>query len=224
MHQYNGWKAVGAAAPILLGCPTRRGGTTTNIRAPTPAKKNKIIKEAKYNNLCILHDRFTLPESWYSNFKRYGNYFDALCLPTIDLHGNRFRVDWMNFNYPVTQIKKQNRALEYNRWTPEVIIQGGILIVKRSLILDFMLDERLHWDELEDMQFSKQVYLGGALINVDVNNFVYSESVRHKPQAKSDLYIWLRELYDWYRGYVLNCLKFRLIQRKYYAKKKSKKF
>jgi hypothetical protein len=194
-----------------------------DIRAPTPAKKNKIIKEAKYNNLCILHDRFTLPESWYSNFERHGNYFDALCLPTIDLHGNRFRVDWMNFNYPVTQIKKQNRALEYFKWTPEVIIQGGILIVKRSLILDFMLDERLHWDELEDIQFSKQAYLGGAFINVDVNNFVYSESVRHNPQAKSDLHIRLLELYDWCRGYVSNYLKFRVIQRKYYAKKNSKK-
>ncbi len=194
-----------------------------DLRAPTPAKKNKIVKKAKYNNLCILHDRFTLPGNWYSNFARHGNYFDVLCMPTIDLHGNRFRVDWMNFNYPITQIRKQNRSLKYSKWTPEVIIQGGILVAKRSIILEFMFDERLHWEELEDMQLSKQAYLAGAFINVDINNFVYSDSVNHKSEHRSDLYIQLLELYHWYRGYVSNYIKFRVIQRKYYAEKYSNK-
>ncbi len=190
-----------------------------DLRAPTPAKKNKIVKAAKYNNLCILHDRFILPKKWYNNFERYGNYFDVLCMPTIDLHGNRFRVDWMEFNYPITQIKKQNRSLEYSKWTPEIIIQGGILVAKRNIILEFMFDERLHWEELEDMQLSKQAYLAGAFINVDVNNFVYSDAVNHKTERRSDVYISLVELYHWCRGYIANYIKFKIIQRAYYAKK-----
>ncbi|MDA9287272.1 hypothetical protein N9P72_00060 [Amylibacter sp.] len=194
-----------------------------DLRAPTPAKKNKIVKKAKYNNLCILHDRFILPNNWYSNFESHGNYFDALCMPTIDLHGNRFRVDWMSFNYPITQLKKQNRSLKYSEWTPEVIIQGGILVAKRDLILKFMFDERLHWEELEDMQLSKQAYLAGAFINVDINNFVYSESVNHKAETRPDLNIRLFEMYSWFRGYVSNYIKFRLTQKKYYAEKNSKK-
>lgn len=194
-----------------------------DIRAPTPAKKNKIVRNAQYNNLCILHDRFILPDNWFRNFERQGNYFDVLCMPTIDLHGSRFRVDWMKFNYPITQLKKQNRSLEYSKWSPEVIIQGGILVAKRHIILEFMFDERLHWEELEDMQLSKQAYLAGALINVDINNFVYSESVNHKVEARPDLYIRLLELYYWWRGYIGSYLKFRVIQRKYYSKKSSKK-
>ena len=194
-----------------------------DIRAPTPAKKNKIVKTAKYNNLCILHDRFILPKNWYSNFERYGNYFDVLCMPTIDLHGNRFRVDWMNFNYPITQITKQNRSLEYSKWTPEVIIQGGILVAKRSILLEFMLDERLHWEELEDMQLSKQAYLAGSFINVDVDNFVYSDSVNHKSEHRSDLYIRLLDLYHWCRGYVSKYIKFITIQRQYYAEEHNNK-
>ncbi len=194
-----------------------------DLRAPTPAKKNKIVKEAKYNNLCILHDRFILPQNWYSNFERYGNYFDVLCMPTIDVHGNRFRVDWMNFNYPITQIKKPNRSIEYSKWTNEVIIQGGIMVAKKNIISEFMFDERLHWEELEDMQLSKQAYLAGAFINIDANNFVYSDSVNHKSERRSDLYIRLLELYGWCRGYVSNYIKFRIIQRKYYVKKFSKK-
>jgi hypothetical protein len=70
---------------------------------------------------------------------------------------------------------------------------------------------------------SKQAYLAGAFINVDINNFVYSDSVNHKSERRSDLYIWLLELYRWCRGYISNYIKFRIIQRKYYAKKISKK-
>lgn len=190
-----------------------------DVRPPTPAKKNKIIKRAKYNNLCVVHDRFTLPHNWYSNFANYGNYFDVLCLPTVDTDGNRFRVDWMNFHYPITQIKKQNRSLEYSSWTPEVIIQGGILIAKKNLMLRAMFDERLHWEELEDMQLSKKVYLEGAFINVDVKNCVYSEAVNHKSQSRSEMYSSLIERYYWLRGYVSNFIKFRLTQKKYYSKK-----
>ena len=67
-----------------------------------------------------------------------------------------------------------------------------------------MFDERLHWEELEDMQLSKQAYLAGALINVDTNNFVYSESVNHKAEARPDLYIRLLEFYYWWRGYIVS--------------------
>jgi len=190
-----------------------------DIRPPTPAKKNKIIKKAKYSNLCVMHDRFTLPHDWYFNFKNYGNYFDVLCLPTVDISGNRFRVDWMNFHYPLTQIISQNRSLNYSSWTPEVIIQGGILIAKRNLMQKVMFDERLHWEELEDMQLSKQIYLEGAFINVDVKNFVYSEAVNHKAQTRPEIYSSLIECYYWFRGYISNFIKFRLIQKKYYSKK-----
>ena len=125
----------------------------------------------------------------------------------------------MNFHYPITQITSQNRSLDYSSWTPEVIIQGGILIAKKNLMQKVMFDERLHWGELEDMQLSKKMYLEGAFINVDVKNFVYSEAVNHKAQSRSETYSSLIERYYWFRGYVSNFIKFRLIQNKYYSKK-----
>ena len=190
-----------------------------DIRPPTPAKKNKIIKRAKYHNLCVMHDRFTLPDDWYSNFKNYGNYFDVLCLPTVDRSGNRFRVDWMEYHYPITQIIRQNKSLAYTSWSPETIIQGGILIAKTHLMQKVMFDERLYWEELEDMQISKKMYLEGAFFNVDNKNFVYSEAVNHKAQSRSEIYSSLIECYYWVRGYLSNFIKFRLIQKKYYSKK-----
>ena len=85
-----------------------------DIRAPISHKKNAIIREAKYNNLCIVHDRYLLPETWYKNFKKYGNYFDALCLKNLTPSGDRYGVDWMKFSYPLTSRFKLNAPLMYN--------------------------------------------------------------------------------------------------------------
>lgn len=189
-----------------------------DTRAPTPVKKNKIIQQAKYNNICILHDRFTFHEEWYSNFKKYGNYFDFLCMPTMDTSGNRFKVDWMTFCYPLTQIVKQNISISYSTWSPDVIIQGGILVGKKNIISSYMFDERLYWEELEDMQLSKQAYLGGAFINIDVNNFVYSDAVNHKSQTAPKIIDGLLDVYRWCRGRIVNFVKYNLIVFRYNKK------
>ena len=45
-----------------------------------------------------------------------------------------------------------------------------------------LLDERIHWGELEDMHLSKVAYLDGSLINIDKNNFFISRAVNHIPK------------------------------------------
>ena len=86
-----------------------------DIRIPICHKKNKIIKNASFENICILHDRFLLQRNWYIKMKEYGNYFDYLCLPTKDLNMNRFDVDWMEFNFPISQKYKRNKSFEYSK-------------------------------------------------------------------------------------------------------------
>ena len=54
-------------------------------------------------------------------------------MPTVDKNGNRFRVDWMNFHYPIAQIRLQNKTLDYSSWSPDVIIQGGIFGFQEEL-------------------------------------------------------------------------------------------
>lgn len=152
-----------------------------DIRFSISAKKNLIIDAARYNNLCILHDRFELPDGWYNKMMKYGNYFDYLCLPTLDKSGNRFGVDWMTFSFPLTQTLWINRPIDYNKWSTDVIIQGGVIIGKKHLLLQYKLDERLYWGEMEDIHFSKVAYLNGAFFNIDINNSIISESVNHTP-------------------------------------------
>lgn len=160
-----------------------------DLRIPICHKKNKIIKKAIYENICILHDRFLLHKNWYIKMQEFGNYFDFLCLPTYDSSMNRFHVDWMEFNFPISQKFKINKSLEYSKWSPNAIVQGGVIIGKTRLMRKHLLDERIHWGELEDMHFSKAITLDGCLINIDKDNFLISRSVNHTPKSNNYSFI-----------------------------------
>ena len=186
-----------------------------DIRVPISQKKNKIIEAAQFNNLCILHDRFVLPDYWFQKISSYGNYFDLLCLPTIDDLGNRFTVDWMIFCFPLTKRIYRNKSLPYSKWTYESIIQGGVITGKRHLIRKYKLDERVYWDELEDMHFSKTAYLDGAFFYLDPNNRIISEAVNHKPVKKTVFYD-IKSTINWLFALAKNFIKFHYLILMYY--------
>lgn len=58
-------------------------------RGPISKKKNILINASKFENLCLLHDRYLLPKNWYLNMKKYGNYFDFLEIPNINVSQSR---------------------------------------------------------------------------------------------------------------------------------------
>jgi len=186
-----------------------------DIRAPISHKKNAIIKNAGYNNLCILHDRYLLPTDWYKKFQEYGNYYDAICLKTISKKGKRFGVDWMKFYHPLSDRFKINRPMLYNEWHEEAIIPGGVMVLKKSLIDGFMLDERLHWGEMEDLHLSKVAMLNGIYINVDSNNYFISRQVRHNPKNYSWFELHVYEKALWIRTIIVNWLKYKIIINRY---------
>jgi hypothetical protein len=192
-----------------------------DIRAPITHKKNAIIRKAQFNNLCIMHDRYLLPKTWFKAFCEYGNYFDALCLRTQNQDGNRFGVDWMKFHYPLADRFKLNRPLEYGEWHEEAIIPGGVILLKKNLIESILLDERLFWDEMEDIQLSKNAYINGLLISVDPLNYFISREVRHSVSSYSWYRLHIYEKYLWLRSILANYLKYWRIVKQYYNTQKA---
>jgi len=188
-----------------------------DIRAPISAKKNRIISAASFNNLCILHDRFTLPRTWYSRMKEYGNYFDFLCIPTRDAEGRRFCVDWMSNSYPFSLTARRNPSLPYRQWSPYAIVQGGVMVAKRNLLLRFPLEETLHWGEMEDMHLSVLAYLNGAFIALDDQNCFLSDAVNHVPQREPWPLQKAWEWVYWFRGLLASAAKFALYRRQFEA-------
>jgi len=149
-----------------------------DIRAPITRKKNKIANKSKYNNLCIMHDRYKFPEDWYKNMKMYGNYFDLLVQPNIGAKGGRI-VDWIEYNgMPSKIFFNHTGLLRYSKWSSTWYVPGGFLIIKNNLYKNTLLDYNLFWDELEDVQFSQIGNLKGWFCYIDTNNKVYSFSDR----------------------------------------------
>lgn len=186
-----------------------------DIRAPIAFKKNKIINHAKFNNICILHDRYLLPNEWHINMKAYGNFFDVLCLKNLNNQEKRFSVDWMKFGYPINSRFRLNRSLTYDEWHHDAIIPGGVMIFKKHLIEENTFDERLFWDELEDMQISKMAYLNGMLISLDKNNYFISREVRHKTHKSDWIEIRLNSIFRWIKSLLKNVVLYKIKIRKY---------
>ena len=78
-------------------------------------------------------------------------------------------------------------------------------------MLKTLFDERLHWEELEDMQLSKRMYLEGAFVNIDPKNFVFSDAVNHNSQAGSGTLLSILEVYKWFRVFSPNFVKVQTI-------------
>jgi len=159
------------------------------IRAPITIKKNKIVNESKYENLIILHDRYLLPDGWYKNMEKYGNYFDILTMPNIGPNGGRVN-DWGKHLGKPSQIYHEIfHLLAYEKWSLGWYSQGGMLIIKKSLYLQNKLDNRLFWGELEDIQFSQIANLNGLFYYIDTNNNIFTFSDRIKETKEEFIFL-----------------------------------
>ena len=121
----------------------------------------------------------------------------------------------MKFGYPINSRFRLNRTLAYDEWHHDAIIPGGVMIFKKHLIEKNLFDERLFWDELEDMQISKMAYLNGMLISLDKINYFISREVRHKTHKSDWIEIRLNSIFRWIRSLLKNAFLYKIKIRKY---------
>ena len=145
-------------------------------RAPICVKKNRIVDNASFENVAIFHARYELPEGWFEGMKAFGNLFEFLILPSrTNSDGLRIN-DWSIFRKKFMAIY----LLKYTYYNEDWYAQGGVIIAKRSILKDVPLSQYLHWDELEDVQFSRELKLKGYTVHVDKNNYLLTTSGRIK--------------------------------------------
>lgn len=148
-----------------------------DIRIPITCKKNRLIKEARYNNLVLLHDRILLTDDWFEKMQRHGNYFDCLSIPVFEYTSRNKRMnDWCTFTRTCNYNKFPHGKLQYDEWSPDAYVNGGAMIVKRHVIIRTMYDEYINWCEREDVDVSERMYIDGVLITMDSSNAFYSHA------------------------------------------------
>lgn len=170
-------------------------------RAPICAKKNRIVDNARFENVAIFHARYELPEGWFEGMKAFGNLFEFLILPS-KTHPDGLRInDWSIF-------RKKFMAIylpKYTYFSQDWYAQGGVIIAKRRVLKDVPLNQYLHWDELEDVQFSSELKLKGYTVHVDKNNYLLTTSGRIK---SNDLDSAVKRQVYMQRAFLLRCYYF----------------
>jgi hypothetical protein len=152
-----------------------------DLRAPISAKKNRIIDNANFNNLVIMHDRISFPSNWFEKIKGYGNYFDVLQPQILDEESKSRQVqDWMYFSGDFSDFSNTKGGyVEYNKWNSSIYIDGGLIIIKKHVIENVRYNENLNWGEAEDLDLCRRLYLSGALFSFYHDLKVFTSTHRH---------------------------------------------
>lgn len=116
-------------------------------------KKNIIAEEAKYENLCMLHDYVALVPGWATSFEKFGSNWDVCMTPVINRDGQRFR-DWITNDEWCEEGKLL--FLEYSTAdrTQDMYVSGTYFCVKKQFLLENKFNEDLCWGEYEDGEWS----------------------------------------------------------------------
>jgi hypothetical protein len=101
-----------------------------------------------------MHDYYSLDKEWYANMLKYGNDFHLLMNPITDINGNRYH-DWEIIN----MFSNATTLLPYDvrDLTKFMYFSGGFWIAKKSVMIEFPLDESLRWGQAEDVKWSQKV-------------------------------------------------------------------
>ncbi|MBY8246274.1 hypothetical protein [Vibrio fluvialis] len=118
-------------------------------------KKNLIVSNSSYSNLCIVHNRYTIPSNFISSFESFGLDYDLCIVPQV-LVGSGIRTpDW------VTQasdfLLTKNYWLSYGEYSPYQYSPGGLTIAKRNVLLENPWNELATWNMAEDVELSQRL-------------------------------------------------------------------
>lgn len=151
-------------------------------------KKNVLAQEARFENLCILHDRVFLPLNFLEAIKNFGDYFpfaafqslwfdDLLNLSPVRYsdygcasEGHQADIVSADQNNQVShftpslfaEVERQNfKSGNPIRNQPGSYLTGSLYIVKRHVWLHTPQNEQLYWAEFEDIEHGKRCNANG---------------------------------------------------------------
>ena len=162
-------------------------------------KKNLLANAAKYNNLCILHDRVLLPTYFLSAVQRFGDDY-----PLVGFESYWFADTWRavprrysdfgSAQFIPSALREDLRPgrqalAEFERMRlvaqhPQRVefghdyLTGSLYISKRSLWRFFPQNEAFYWSEYEDVEYGLRAAVAG--IPSRINPYAFTESQAYR--------------------------------------------
>ena len=154
------------------------GADLNRLPVPIAAKKNRLAVEARYGNLCLIHDRVFLPRDFHKAVTAFGDLYPIVGFQGLwaddpyNLTVRRYS-DYSRSNNPwvthtvsaadpvtglyradlfpeiATEIHLQPNALRYH---PANCCTGSLYLCKKSVWRAAPQDARLNWSEFEDIE------------------------------------------------------------------------
>ncbi|MTC45750.1 hypothetical protein GKR71_07785 [Providencia sp. wls1922] len=128
-------------------------------------KKNIIIEKSSFKNICILHDRYVLSDSWYSGFLDYGGDFDVISLPQT--YNDRQLPYWVENSANINNPYDINEIKNEKYWSKNLYMPGGANVFKKSIAESNKYNENLYWQQKEDIELSRRHTLNGYMLRLN---------------------------------------------------------
>lgn len=110
-------------------------------------KKNLIVQNAKYENICLTHDYVAFCENWFLGYEKFGYDWDVCMNPVRMENGLRHR-DWFTQHRPLQFVKYNNP----NK-IKEMYINGTYWCGKKKFMLENPQNNNLCWGQGEDVEW-----------------------------------------------------------------------
>lgn len=158
-------------------------------------KKNLLAATARYDNLCLLHDRFVVTPAWAAALREYGPCFSFLTFPQAFFADLDHRFSQRYADYQVLyQTADVDGSLAFSVYAGSQVLYapyddfyetafccGGLYVTKRCLWNRVGQDEALFHGEWEDVSFGLECQRRGMPHRV--NPLLTVESLAPHPMA-----------------------------------------
>ncbi|OHE73726.1 MAG: hypothetical protein A2Y14_00305 [Verrucomicrobia bacterium GWF2_51_19] len=156
-------------------------------------KKNLIAAEARYENLCLMHDRFEIPENFIEAMEAYGPCFAYLTAPTFYFPEATRQLKYRYPDYQIFDVDdkvdfairygnidgRRTYGCAYNDFREGAFACGGFYITKKTLWRRIPQKEYLFHAEWEDVIMGLECQRQG--IPHRVNPYLQLRSLKPHP-------------------------------------------
>jgi hypothetical protein len=113
-------------------------------------KKNLLVQNAEFDNICLTHDYVGFCEKWYMGYEKFGYDWDVCMNPIRMTNGLRHR-DWFSQHRPLQFLKYDDDTK-----TNEMYINGTYWCGKKKFMLDHPQNNNLAWGMGEDCEWANR--------------------------------------------------------------------
>lgn len=143
---------------------------TTEKYANISRKKNLIIHNSNYENICIAHNRYKLDDGFIKSFDRFNHDFE-ICVVRQVLSDTGIRVpDWVS--QASDQKLTANYLLPYGSYSPFQYVPGGLVIGKKNVLSAIPFNDLATWNMAEDVELSLRLNAAGFLPRLNSKSVV----------------------------------------------------